>query len=119
MDNPYICVTCNSVCKLQFNRNSGRFLFKLCPKCGLRQYRKIDVPGKEMRGMVEGHKWYNVLQLSKEVDRTPSYVRYMVLRGSVPYYRIGGRIMFMDADVPAIKMFVEIQGRRGPKKKEV
>lgn len=107
----YICKNCGNFVKLKYDKFLGQFLWVQCPQCGLYKLRKIIVKGGELKAMRK-YKFYSVNELAKIIDRTPGMVRYWVFRGAIPFYQIGGRVLFRDDDLEDIKWFVEIQGQK-------
>jgi hypothetical protein len=109
--NPYVCNNCNRIVSLKQKRNSD-LIYKVCKKCGEYPVRIITLKGKEVMSMVKEHKWIGISELAELVNRSVSMIRYWVNRGTLPYNKINGRVMFMDNDIKAIQIFVKMNGRK-------
>ena len=118
--NPYICDKCFSSVKLWADSSYGEYLWKFCKTCGNYKWRKIKIntQDREVIREMSKHKFYSVPELAQIVERTPGMIRYWVLTGAIPFYKLGGRVLFRDSDIEYIKWYIAQQGKkRGVKRR--
>jgi len=108
----FLC-SCGEIRELEVLGDNLCFVCKRCKKC--EKIRKIEInlwERKEVREMKE-KKWIDVPTMAKIVGISEAQMRYWVWRGKVPYYKIGGKVLFDENDLELIKWFISFHNRRG------
>jgi excisionase family DNA binding protein len=108
--------TCKQCGKEMRMREFNGILYFVCKKCQIyEKYRKIEINLKNRKEVEEmaKKKLYSVPEMAKILGISVSQMRYWVYRGKVPFYRVGGRMLFDENDVDAIRWFVSFHSKRG------